>query len=89
MIETIAYCREKQSTVESGHETEPESTDNDEGNQASEDDRSGVFSNDDSIETEEQSSNEDDFEAHRESGTMSDDGTRENERKTIREKTRI
>ena len=52
----------------------------------SEDDMSKIFSNDDSIETEEQSSNEDDFEAHRESCTMSDDGAEENDRKTIREK---
>ena len=66
MIETNAYCREKQSTVESGHGTEPESTDNDEGNQTSEDDRSETFSNDDSIETEDQNSNDDEFETHRE-----------------------
>ena len=44
-------CREKQSAIEFNYGTEPGSTDNDEENETSEDDRSETFSNDDSIET--------------------------------------
>ena len=36
MIEMIALCREKQSTVKSGHETDPDNTDNDEEDQTPE-----------------------------------------------------
>ena len=61
----VALCREKQSTVESSHIPDPDNTDNNEEIQTLEDDGNEAFSNDNSVETEQQSSNEDDLKVHR------------------------
>ena len=85
MIEVIALCREKQSNVESSHETNSNNTDNDEEDQTPEDDRSDISSNNDGIETDEQSGNESDPEVHRESCTMSDDEIEQDNKKEFEE----